>query len=314
MPANLEEVEEALHEGVQFEFLAAPTVVRGDERVPEEDPLEAIESSFGDFEGLAPGRRVCGLDCMRMRLGPPDASGRRRPEPIAGSTFFVPADTVLTALGEEAELEFLPDDVRRERGTLHVHPLGGTSRAAVFAGGDVLEEPHTVAFAIGSGKRAAIGIDRFLRLRAGEIPDALDLGELRLGPEGNLSMTRWREDDPVQRVNPVQQVVKPERINRAHYAPARRAADHLLPAEQRRLSFEETNLGLAFEEALGEAGRCLQCGVCTSCEVCLIFCPDVAISRRDDGRLDIDYEYCKGCGLCAAECPRGAITMTREGL
>jgi 2-oxoacid:acceptor oxidoreductase delta subunit (pyruvate/2-ketoisovalerate family) len=115
-------------------------------------------------------------------------------------------------------------------------------------------------------------------------------------------------------VNPTQEVVTPDRVNPAHYAPAPRAADHMRPPELRRHTFDETNLGLTFEEALGEAGRCLQCGVCTSCEVCLIFCPDVAISRRPDGRLEIDYDYCKGCGVCAAECPRGAITMTREGL
>jgi len=314
MPAHSEEVEQALHEGVAFGFLAAPTAVRGAERVPEQDGIEAVESSFGEFDGRASGPRTVGLECVRMQLGAPDASGRRRPEPVAGSDFFVPADTVLTALGEEAELDFLPEDVRREHGTIRVHPLGGTSRAAVFAGGDLIDEPHTVAFAIGSGKRAAIGIDRFLRLRSGEIADALDLGELRLGPEGNLSMTRWRDDDPIARVNPARQVVTPEHIQPAHYASVPRAADRLRPPELRRHDFDEANLGIPFEAALGEAGRCLQCGVCTRCEVCLIFCPDIAISRLPDGRLEIDYDYCKGCGVCAAECPRGAITMTREGL
>ena len=64
---------------------------------------------------------------------------------------------------------------------------------------------------------------------------------------------------------------------------------------------------------LAEARRCFHCGVCDGCEVCLVFCPDVAISRRPDGRFDIDYEHCKGCGVCAEECPRGALAMTREG-
>ncbi|MGD8279446.1 MAG: 4Fe-4S binding protein, partial [Gemmatimonadota bacterium] len=63
-----------------------------------------------------------------------------------------------------------------------------------------------------------------------------------------------------------------------------------------------------------EARRCLNCGVCNQCELCLIFCSDVAISRRADGTgFDIDLEYCKGCGVCAEECPRGAIVMEREG-
>jgi 2-oxoacid:acceptor oxidoreductase delta subunit (pyruvate/2-ketoisovalerate family) len=73
------------------------------------------------------------------------------------------------------------------------------------------------------------------------------------------------------------------------------------------------NRGLGRDGVLAEVERCFNCGVCNSCEVCLIFCPDVAISRRGDGRFDIAYDYCKGCGLCAEECPRGAITMVGEG-
>ncbi len=65
---------------------------------------------------------------------------------------------------------------------------------------------------------------------------------------------------------------------------------------------------------MAEARRCLNCGVCNRCELCLIFCPDLAISRRADGAgYDIALDYCKGCGVCVAECPRGAIVMTREG-
>ena len=95
---------------------------------------------------------------------------------------------------------------------------------------------------------------------------------------------------------------------------ARRAEDVLRPAWETRHDFLEANLGLPREDAMAEARRCFNCAVCNGCEVCLIFCPDVSISRRDDGKFDIAYDYCKGCGLCAAECPRGAITMTREGL
>ena len=66
-------------------------------------------------------------------------------------------------------------------------------------------------------------------------------------------------------------------------------------------------------EAIEEAERCLNCGVCNRCELCLIFCPDMAIHRREDGEgFEIDLRYCKGCGLCAAECPRGAMAMSRE--
>ncbi len=77
------------------------------------------------------------------------------------------------------------------------------------------------------------------------------------------------------------------------------------------------NAGLSDDVALLEAGRCFNCGVCNECELCLIFCGDVAISHApgsDGARFDVNMDFCKGCGVCAEECPRGAITMTREGL
>ena len=310
MPANAEEVEEAVCEGVRFEFLAAPVAAtsRGDAPA---GPLDGIEASFGE-PATAARPRVAALECVRMRLGEPDASGRRRPEPAEGSGFLVDADTVLTALGEDADLEFAGGRLTGS-GALRINPLGAAGHA-VFAGGDLLDEPHTVAFAIGSGKRAAIGIDHWLRLQAGEDPDQVELGSLRLGPAGNLSMTRWRGDDPVRRTNAANEVVPFEDLNLEQVAHAPRRRDRHRPAESSRLDFAEVNHGLRRDDALAEAGRCIHCGVCDGCEVCLIFCPDVAISRRDDGGFDIAYDHCKGCGVCATECPRGAITMTREGL
>jgi len=299
---------------VRFGFLAAPVEILADTSAPEQEALEAVGDTFNAFETLGMQPRVTGVRCVRMRLGEKDASGRRRPEPVPDSEFHVTCDSVITALGEEADLEALPPELENRHGALHVSPLGATSRTAVFAGGDVIEEPHTVAFAMGSGKRAAIGIDHYLRLLDGAGPDAVELGELRLGTDGNLSLTRWTEEDPVTRTNPVNEVVRPADLNLAHFQHAPRNEDRTRPAYESRHDFAETNLGLARDEALAEARRCFNCGVCNGCEVCLVFCPDVAISRRTDGRFDIDYDYCKGCGVCAEECPRGAIVMTREGL
>lgn len=314
MPANHEEVEAALHEGVRFGFLAAPVEILGENLGPDQAPLDAVGDTFNVFETHGMERRVTGVRCVRMQLGDPDASGRRRPEPVPESEFRVPCDAVVTALGEDADLEALPPELQSRGGALHVSPLGSTSSTAMFAGGDVIEEPHTVAFALGSGKRAAIGIDHYLRMLDGYDADAVELGELRLGASGNLSMTRWLEDDPVARTNPVNRVVDPAELNLAHFRHAPRTEDRLRPPWEARHDFGETNLGLERDAALAEAGRCFNCGVCNGCEVCLVFCPDVAITRREGGRFDIDYEHCKGCGVCAAECPRGAIVMTREGL
>jgi 2-oxoacid:acceptor oxidoreductase delta subunit (pyruvate/2-ketoisovalerate family) len=142
----------------------------------------------------------------------------------------------------------------------------------------------------------------------------VDLGALRFGPRGNLSVTRWRGDDPVRRAAPVNEVVGPDAVHTAHFAHAPRMLDRFRAGDSARRDFDEVNRGLKRDEALAEARRCFNCGVCNDCEVCLVFCPDIAISRGTDGALVIDDDHCKGCGICAAECPRGAITMTREGL
>jgi 2-oxoacid:acceptor oxidoreductase delta subunit (pyruvate/2-ketoisovalerate family) len=90
-----------------------------------------------------------------------------------------------------------------------------------------------------------------------------------------------------------------------------RHADMQMPGGMER-GFDEVNTGLTPAQAIDEAHRCLNCGVCTQCDVCLIFCPDAAISHGADGAYEIALDYCKGCGICVAECPRGAITMTRD--
>ncbi len=107
-----------------------------------------------------------------------------------------------------------------------------------------------------------------------------------------------------------------EELNLSDFARVPRHADgHMATAMSSRADqFAEVNLGLASDDALMEAGRCLQCGVCTECELCMIYCSDVAITRGGNGqRFDINLDYCKGCGVCVQECPRGAITMVREG-
>ena len=323
MPAIPEEIEDAEREGIEFLFLAAPV-------------------SFESHDG-----RLRGVECTRMELGAPDASGRRRPVPVADGRFTILTDTVLKATGEDVEVDVLPaglaasgsletgwfGDVKRAPRAA-AGGLGGVVHAALvmdrpvfFAGGDAAGDERTVAHAIGAGKRAAIGIDRRLRERErkekpaadGRVAEALGTrregakAELRLGPEGNASMTRWRGDDPVNRTAPVNEVAGIDRLNLEHYVHQSRHADRRLPADAA-AGFGEVNLGLALDAALEEARRCLNCGVCNQCELCLIFCSDLAITRRADGKgFDIDLEYCKGCGVCAAECPRGAIVMEREG-
>jgi NADPH-dependent glutamate synthase beta subunit-like oxidoreductase len=307
MPAIPDEVADAEREGTRFVFLVAPVAIE--------------KANNGLVVVSAP-----------MRLGEPDASGRRQPVPSGDPPVRTPADTVLLAIGEEVALDGIPVSVQPD-GSVKVDPWGGVrtgGAVAVFGGGDVTGDQRTVAHALGAGKRAAIGIDRYLRLRRGENGSPPTPDPLRIAERGALSVTRWRRDDPVRRVAPVNTVVRYDELNTADFAPlprhvdrhaafgnghgTDRAAGANRTDRARAGRFAEVNLGLTAEAALAEARRCFQCGVCNGCELCLIYCADVAITRAGgDRRFDINLDYCKGCGVCAAECPRGAITMTRDG-
>ncbi len=143
LPARAEEVHHAEQEGVKFDLLVAPTEVLGDE------------------QGW-----VTGLRCVRMELGEPDSSGRRRPRPIEGSEFDMPCDMVVVAIGTRSNplLTASSPELRvNERGYIEADPYGTTSMPGVFAGGDIVRGAATVILAMGDGKRSAAAIDAYLR-------------------------------------------------------------------------------------------------------------------------------------------------------
>jgi heterodisulfide reductase subunit A len=145
MPANPWEANEAEGEGIEIEFLVAPKKILGENG------------------------RVSALDCVRMQLGEPDESGRRKPMPIEGSEFTQETDMVILAIGETPDLEFLPKTVElSEDGTIWVNPITlETSVPGVFAGGDAVTGPATVIEAIRAGKRAAESIENYLKSLGG---------------------------------------------------------------------------------------------------------------------------------------------------
>jgi len=223
---------------------------------------------------LDKGGRAAGLRLAKTEQGAPDASGRRSAVVVKGSEFSLEADAILVAAGEEID----------------AGPLEGLMPAAgkVLTGGD-LAGGGTVSEAIGSGRRAAAAIETMLT--------------------GKTGIT---VDFPASR-GALKEVMKVERINTVYFRDATRVpARHADPALRAR-DFRETTLGYDPESATNEARRCLTCGTCTSCDNCLIFCPDGAIVREGAG-YRILHEYCKGCGICAEECPRGAIHIKRVGI
>jgi glutamate synthase (NADPH/NADH) small chain len=143
LPARREEVHHAQEEGVQFRFLTNPVAILGEQG------------------------RVSGVRCLRMELGEPDESGRRRPVPVPSSEFEIEADTVVIAVGNGPHpliLQTTPGLELNRRGNIVADPkTGATSLRGVYAGGDIVTGAATVIEAMGAGKRAATAIDAFLR-------------------------------------------------------------------------------------------------------------------------------------------------------
>lgn len=271
MPAVAEEIAEARAEGVAFRFLAAP------------------------LQALVEGGRLRALRCQEMRLGAPDASGRGRPEPVPGAEFTLAADTIIAAVGQALDERTLAGTgIAIEAGRVVVDSAMQTALAGVFAGGDAATGEGTVAQAVGSGKRAALAIDRYLQT-----------GTLEGLPPPGIAVHACER--PASSV-----VVRPQDLNADYIEVAPRPKLGGRPPGRPQGDFSEVNPGLTAEVAAGEAERCISCGTCIECDTCLVFCPDVAIARAAGGGYTIAYDYCKGCGICAHECPRAAMAMMKE--
>jgi NADPH-dependent glutamate synthase beta subunit-like oxidoreductase len=211
-----------------------------------------------------------------------DADGRPQP---TGEFETIEADTLILALGQDVDtgfLETVPGVEVAKDGVVAVNDQMMTGRAGLFAGGDMVPAERTVTVAVGHGKKAARNIDAWLRgetLQRAEKHELADFAKLN---------TWYYEDAP--------QTVQPQ-----------------LDAVRRQSEFEEVVKGLTEDNALYEARRCLSCGNCFECDNCYGICPDNAIIKLGPGnRFRFNFDYCKGCGICAAECPCGAIKMVPE--
>jgi 2-oxoacid:acceptor oxidoreductase delta subunit (pyruvate/2-ketoisovalerate family) len=282
MPAFPAEIEEALEEGIEIEFLTQPVQI------------------------IRENGRVAGLECVRMRLGDPDASGRRRPVPEEGSNFTIDAEGILVAIGEVADMSLIPTEIEMDWDALTLGDVSGCESRGIFFGGDLVSPTRTVAHAIGSGKKGAICIDAFLTKKN---PSQI-LEMTKIGDTGGVSMRKYLDTDyrALSR-----HVVSFDELNPAYFHSMKRIDRASVSVSARIRDFREVNRGLSRRQARYEAERCFNCGTCNECENCYVFCPDVSI-LKNARRLKhaINYDQCKGCGICFTECPRHAISMVEE--
>ncbi|MFH0798735.1 MAG: NAD(P)-binding protein [Pseudomonadota bacterium] len=293
MPAFDDEVREAESEGVSVEMLLGPKRV------------------------IAAANRATGLECQRMKLGDPDPSGRREPVPVEGELVSFDADTIITAIGERIDNSIIPSTLPIENGSVKTRPGGRTEWQNVFAGGDFIAQPRTVVEALGSGKKSAIAIDCHLRgknfetifeqIRVADTGAVLISAYLKLR---NGAEPRTATTSEITRLNCV---AKFSDLNPAYFTRSEPNAYPSISVEKRFLGngFAEVHIAPSPETKASELSRCFHCGRCTECDNCYIYCPDVAIAKKAGG-FEIDYFYCKGCGICPKECPRAAMEMVEE--
>jgi formate dehydrogenase major subunit len=304
MPANEMEIVDAIHEGVQMDFLVAP--------------MRVIESDG----------RVTGLECVRMELGEPDASGRRSPKPVRGSEFVVECDFILAAIGQNTKVQELVDgrvphflpfgevlNLTRWQ-TIQVHERTfETSVEGLFSGGDVVTGAATAIEAIAAGRKAAYAIDKYLKTGKAQ-PEPVEITS-RKDTYRKVTLEDLRDGAKSQR----------------RKMPA-------MPPDESRKSFAEVEQGFSADDLRREVRRCMECGcgVYFDCDL-RRYATDYQVDinafkgEAKEYRLDrthplieLDPNKCILCGRCVRMCAevvgvaaygfvnRGFDTMVRPAL
>jgi NADPH-dependent glutamate synthase beta subunit-like oxidoreductase len=276
MPADGEEVEQAEEEGIRLSFLTVPVAIKG-----EDGQVEALQ-------------------CQKAKMVAQDGRDRMSPIPVEGSDFFMAADVIIAAIGQQVDragFEDLNALAWTRRQTIDVNMANmETSMEGVFAVGDAVTGPATVIGAIGGGKRAANSIDRYL---AG-IPQ----------PEMPPVPVRRGRVDYIDVPASTKMILKKPEMP-------------LLNIDRRRTTYQQVELGYPENAVREEARRCLRCDICRRCGLCVEVCRDkMKIDALHLGYLDFDHpvetdfrlteEACIACGACAENCPNDAMRIEEK--
>ena len=279
MPAFGDEVQMALDEGVELMELVAPA-------------------------SLTPAGDNCRVVLRKMRVAGDDG-GRARVEPDGTLTCEVEVARLFRATGAQAADSWIEppgSGILNLGGCCLVQKKGAPP---LVYGGDVTNDVKSVVHAVASGKQAAMALDTLFREGADAVLPKLE--SCRVGDGAALSMEIYMGG---ARSRQSGDAVRYGEINADYFHCSRRMTTPRLERDERVRTFQEIDLQVSPETATQEAKRCFNCGACNQCDNCYLFCPDASVIHdRAIGLRLIDYDYCKGCGICSRECPRGVITM-----
>ncbi len=221
------------------------------------------------------------LECVRIDFQQGEKRGQFNIEPVSGSEFKLLADAIIPSIGQDADLARWENLLDSEGPVIQTDNQWQTKMPGIFAGGDLASMDRFVTQAIGMGKQAADQIGKYIN------------------PDHSAAVLSADPEIPFDVIN-------------THYHPAaeRNQQDHAEVAVRLK-NFDEVQQALGEDAAQLEAARCFSCGVCIYCDNCYYYCPDMAIIKLERG-YEVKADYCKGCGLCVAECPTGSIAMREE--
>jgi len=282
MPAFHSEVAMAVAEGVEIMELVAPVRIEADD-----------------------GEVLLTLQPMKIS-GTETRGGRARVVLDDQKPQRLRVNTIFSAIGAEAlESWQVPPKANTQTLNLSHCILTLKDRPTVF-GGDLTNSLKSVTDAIASGKQAALALDTFFQEGWDTVAERLTACQVGSGPA--LSMESYLGGARTIRNSHI--VTYPE-INIDYFSPESRPPTKLLSMDERMRSFAEVEATLTEAQAEKEGKRCFNCGICNQCDICRIFCPEVAVLLKD-ARRQVNLDYCKGCGICVKECPRNAMALEEE--
>lgn len=283
MPALAEDIGAAEAEGIKILVLAAPV------------------------RFTAEGGRVSGIESIRMELGNPDKTGRPAPVPVAGSAFALPADTVISAVGQTPESAFAQEfGLTTGTGSIIEVQAGtpATGVQGIFAGGDGAGTRAFVADAIASGKTGALAIACYFEGKDMQT----EMEAHRIGASSSFSFRAFMDTEG-PRID-LKDIVTFDKVNTLCFPHGERTNNpEQVSLEDRHTTFNEVTGGIEPSRMPFEVYRCFKCGTCTRCDLCFLLCPDISIQKSANEGYTVRKDYCKGCTVCATTCPRNVIEI-----